>query len=154
MTIPTTAPTTAGAERRLEGGWFQRLAWTALVWGSLGFLAWVPFLYVAVRRGLASDWTAFGSFSLYECVIVTWAVVSDTDDGDALLGVAIMVALVTASVLLLFAVFDQKTQAAGSRSTSHSPSASAPASAPASAYGAGQPYSAGQPNPYQQGYRS
>ncbi|MEH0578197.1 MULTISPECIES: hypothetical protein [Streptomyces] len=138
MTIPTTAPTTAGAERRLEGGWFQRLAWTALVWGSLGFLAWVPFLYVAVRRGLASDWTAFGAFSLYECVIVTWAVVSDNDDGDALLGVAIMVALVTASVLLLFAVFDTKTPAA--------------ASASGPAYGAGQPYGAGQANPYQQGY--
>ncbi|WP_327315576.1 hypothetical protein [Streptomyces sp. NBC_01235] len=138
MTMPTTAATATGADRRLEGGWFQRLAWTVLVWGSLGFLVWVPFLYVAIRRGLSSDWAAFGSFSLYECVILTWAVVSDTDDGDAFLGVTVLVTLVTATVLLLFAVFDKK----------------APASSPVSgpAYGTGQPYGAGQANPYQQGY--
>ncbi|WP_329218021.1 hypothetical protein OG352_17560 [Streptomyces sp. NBC_01485] len=136
MTMPTTPATTAetGAGRRLEGGWFQRLAWTVLVWGSLGFLVWVPFLYVAIRRGLASDWAAFGSFSLYECVILTWAVVSDKDDGDAFLGVAVLVTLLTATVLLLSAAFDKKT----------------PAATPA--YGAGQPYGAGQANPYQQGY--
>lgn len=125
MTMPTTA---TGEGRRLEGGWFQRLAWTALAWGSLGFLVWVPFLYVAIRRGLSSDWTAFGAFSLYECVIVTWAVVSDTDDGDAFLGVAVLTTLLTATVLLLFAVFDKK------------PRTQAPA------------YGTGQANPYQQGY--
>ncbi|MFI5821477.1 hypothetical protein ACIA8I_20630 [Streptomyces rishiriensis] len=125
MTMPTTA---TGADRRLEGGWFQRLAWTALVWGSLGFLAWVPFLYVAIRRGLPSDWTAVGAFSLYECVIVTMTAVSDTDDADAYFGVTFLTALVTATVLLLFAVFDRKSQQ------------------PAPAYGAVQA------NPYQQGY--
>ncbi|WP_069768581.1 MULTISPECIES: hypothetical protein [unclassified Streptomyces] len=125
MTMPTTA---TGGDRRLEGGWFQRLAWTVLVWGSLGFLAWVPFLYVAIRRGLPSDWTAVGAFSLYECVIVTMTAVSDNDDGDAFFGVTFLTALATATVLLLFAVFDNR------------PRQSAPA------------YGATQANPYQQGY--
>ncbi|MER6787127.1 hypothetical protein [Streptomyces sp. NPDC000658] len=124
MTMPTTA---TGEGRRLEGGWFQRLAWTALVWGSLGFLAWVPFLYAAIRRGLPSDWTAVGAFSLYECAIVIMTGVGD-DDGDAYFGVTFLTALVTATVLLLFAVFDKK------------PQRSAPA------------YGAAQANPYQQGY--
>lgn len=41
--------TTTRAQKRLEGGWFQRLAWAALGWFSLGLLVWVPFLYVALR---------------------------------------------------------------------------------------------------------
>ncbi|MCQ9134033.1 hypothetical protein [Streptomyces hilarionis] len=125
MTMPTAA---TGEGRRLEGGWFQRLAWTALVWGSLGFLAWVPFLYAAIRRGLPSDWTAVGAFALYECVIVTMTAVSEGDDGDVYFGMTFLTALITATVLLLFAVFDGKTQR----------------SVPA--------YGAAQANPYQQGY--
>ncbi|GGR88056.1 hypothetical protein GCM10010269_29060 [Streptomyces humidus] len=125
MTMPTTA---TGENRRLEAGWFQRLAWTALVWGSLGFLAWVPFLYAAIRRGLLSDWTAVGAFFLYEGSIVTMTAVSGDDDADAYFGLTFMTALLTATVLLLFAVFDKKPQQ------------------PAPAYGAAQG------NPYQQGY--
>ena len=40
-----------GSEKRLEAGWFQRIGWVALAWFSFGLLAWVPFLYVAIRRG-------------------------------------------------------------------------------------------------------
>ncbi|MFD9433773.1 hypothetical protein [Streptomyces sp. NPDC060002] len=130
MTMPTTT-TGAGAERRLTAGWFQRLAWVVLVWCSLGFLVWVPFLYVATRRGLSSDWVAFGSFALYECVILPWAVITPDGDGDAFFGIAILVTLLTATVLLLSAVFDKKI----------------PAAQPA--YGAAM---APQGQPYQQGY--
>ncbi|WP_062645233.1 hypothetical protein [Streptomyces maremycinicus] len=107
MTMPTTQ-TAAGTDRRLTAGWFQRLAWVVLVWVSLGFLVWVPFLYVATRRGLSSDWVAFGSFALYECVILPWAVMTPDGDGDAFFGIAILVTLLTATVLLLTAVFDKK----------------------------------------------
>ncbi|OQR65850.1 hypothetical protein B6E66_00565 [Streptomyces maremycinicus] len=107
MTMPTTQ-TAAGTDRRLTAGWFQRLAWVVLVWVSLGFLVWVPFLYVATRRGLSSDWAAFGSFALYECVILPWAVMTPDGDGDAFFGIAILVTLLTATVLLLTAVFDKK----------------------------------------------
>ncbi|MGQ4360442.1 hypothetical protein [Streptomyces sp. SAS_272] len=128
MTMPTT--TVTGTVRRLEGGWFERLAWVVLVWLSLGFLAWVPFLYVGIRRGLSSDWAAFCSFALYEVAIVTCTVASDNDDSDAFFGAMFLITLLMATGMLLFAMFDKK----------------APAAAPA--YGAGHP----SPNPYQQGY--
>jgi hypothetical protein len=120
--------TTTGAEKRLEAGWFQRLAWTVLGWGSLGLLVWVPFLYVAIRRGRSSDWGAFAAFLLYECVTVPWLATDDSPDGDGFMGLAILVTLVTATWMLLFALFDKKAQPV-------------PMAAP--------PY--GQP-PYQQGY--
>ncbi|WP_314224907.1 hypothetical protein [Streptomyces zaehneri] len=107
MTMPTTS-TAAGAERRLAGGWFQRLAWGVLVWGSLGLLVWVPFLYVAIRRGHSSDWAAFASFALYECVTLPWAVMTADGDGDPYLGIAVMVSLLTATGMLLFAMFDKR----------------------------------------------
>ncbi|MFJ8110262.1 hypothetical protein [Streptomyces sp. NPDC096132] len=102
--------TGAGAEKRLEAGWFQRLAWAALGWFSLGLLVWVPFLYVALRRGRPSDWGAFLSFALYEVVTLPWAMNSNEGDGDPFLGIAAVVTLLVATVLLLFAVFDKKTR--------------------------------------------
>ncbi|MFH9553752.1 hypothetical protein ACIBAH_13985 [Streptomyces sp. NPDC051445] len=107
MTMPTTT-TAAGAERRLAGGWAQRIGWGFLVWGSLGLLVWVPFLYVAIRRGHSSDWAAFASFALYECVTLPWAVMTADGDGDPYLGIAIMVSLLTATGMLLFAMFDKR----------------------------------------------
>lgn len=101
------------------------------MWGSLGFLVWVPFLYVAVRRGLASDWVAFASFALYECVTLPWAAVMPDGDGDGILGATVVVTLLTATALLLFAVFDKRL----------------PTAQPA--YGA---VMAPQGQPYQQGY--
>ncbi|MFK0108665.1 hypothetical protein [Streptomyces sp. NPDC091217] len=94
-------------EKRLEAGWFQRIVWAALGWGSLGLLVWVPFLYVAIRRGRGSDWGAFASFSLYELVTLPWAIVS-TDDGDPVLGVVVMLTLLIATAMLLFALFDKR----------------------------------------------
>ncbi len=90
----------------------QRVAWTALVWCSLGMLVWVPFLYVAIRRGLPSDWGAFAAFALYECVTLPWAVITSEDDSDAFFGGAVIVTFLVASWLLLFAVFDAKTRPA------------------------------------------
>ncbi|MEU0676192.1 hypothetical protein ABZ330_25500 [Streptomyces sp. NPDC006172] len=123
MSTATTRP-----EKRLEGGWFQRLAWSALVWLSLGLLAWVPFLYVAIRRGRPSDWGALAAFVLYEVVTIPW--LSHTNDrptGDPFLGIALFVTWVTATCMLLFAVFDPKAPAY-------------PAAGPAYPYQPGTPY--------------
>ncbi|MCX4738696.1 MULTISPECIES: hypothetical protein [Streptomyces] len=108
----TTTAMTTGAPRQLPAGWMQRVAWTALVWCSLGMLVWVPFLYVAIRRGLPSDWGAFAAFALYECVTLPWAVITSEDDSDAFFGGAVIVTFLVASWLLLFAVFDAKTRPA------------------------------------------
>ena len=97
-------------ERRLEAGWFQRLAWSALVWCSLGLLAWVPFLYVAIRRRRSSDWGAFAAFVLYEAVTLPWAsITGGNSDGDPLLGAVAIVTWLVATAMLLFAVFDRPT---------------------------------------------
>ncbi|MFI1567294.1 hypothetical protein ACH4ZX_30330 [Streptomyces sp. NPDC020490] len=91
--------------KRLEAGWLQRIAWSVLVWGSLGLLAWVPFLYVAIRRGRGSDWGAFCSFVLYELITIPWLSLSN-DDGDAILGSVIVLTLLIGTIMLLFAEFD------------------------------------------------
>ncbi|MEU8648401.1 hypothetical protein [Streptomyces sp. NPDC048737] len=119
------------ADKRLEAGWLQRIAWVALAWLSFGLLAWVPFLYVAIRRGRSSDWIAFGAYALYECVTVPWMATDDSSDGDGFMGLAIIVALVTAACMLLFAMFDKRVP-----------------TTPSMAYGTPGP----QGHPYQQGY--
>ncbi|MFJ8363000.1 hypothetical protein [Streptomyces sp. NPDC093984] len=96
-------------EKRVEAGWFQRIAWAVLVWGSLGLLVWVPFLYAAIRRGRPSDWGAFGSFVLYECVTLPWGAARGEGTGDPVLGAVVMLSLLTATGLLLFALFDRRT---------------------------------------------
>jgi hypothetical protein len=103
-----TTATPMRPEKRLEGGWFQRLAWAALVWCSLGLLVWVPFLYVAIRRGRPSDWGAFASFALYEVLTLPWALITADGDGDPFLGIAVIVSLLVATWMLLFALFDKK----------------------------------------------
>lgn len=95
-------------EKRLEGGWFQRIAWTVLAWGSLGMLTWIPFLYVAIRRGRVSDWGAFASFALYEAITLGWAGETGSDD-DTVFGLVILICQFIAAIMLLFAVFDRPT---------------------------------------------
>lgn len=99
---------TQRTDKRLEAGWFQRLAWALLPWVSLGLLVWVPFLYVAIRRGRPSDWGAFASFALYECITLPWAAVRGDGAGDPFLGIAVLLTLLLASGLLLFALFDKR----------------------------------------------
>ncbi|MEU9450657.1 hypothetical protein [Streptomyces sp. NPDC048277] len=94
-------------EKRLEAGWFQRIAWAALAWGSLGLLVWVPFLYAAIRRGRGSDWGAFASFALYEAVVLSWQDVTD-GNGDAVLGAVFVLTMLIATGMLLFALFDKR----------------------------------------------
>ncbi|MFI5972995.1 hypothetical protein [Streptomyces sp. NPDC051452] len=94
-------------EKRLEAGWFQRIAWSVLAWGSLGLLVWVPFLYVAIRRRRGSDWGAFAAFALYECVTFPWAIWK-TNQSDPVLGGVFLLCLLVATALLLFAVFDRR----------------------------------------------
>lgn len=96
-------------EKRAEAGWFQRIAWSVLVWGTLGLLVWVPFLYVAIRRGRRSDWGAFASFVLYEVVTLPWAGARSEGAGDPVLGTAVVLTLLTATGMLLFALFDKRT---------------------------------------------
>ncbi len=96
-------------EKRLEAGWLQRIAWLVLAWGSLGLLVWVPFLYVAIRRGRGSDWGAFASFLLYECVTVTWVALMPAEGSDdTLFGLVLIACLLVAALMLLFAVFDRR----------------------------------------------
>jgi hypothetical protein len=96
-------------ESRLEAGWIQRIAWSALVWISFGLLAWVPFLYVAIRRRRPSDWGAFAAFVLYEVVTLPWAAVRGNGSGDPVLGAAALLTWLIATAMLLFAVFDKRT---------------------------------------------
>lgn len=97
-----------GMGKRLEAGWAQRIAWSVLVVASLGLLVWVPFLYVAIRRGRGSDWGAFAAFLLYELVTLPWATVQ-SDAGDPILGAVAVVTLTVAVGLLLLALFDKRT---------------------------------------------
>ncbi|ANH91903.1 MULTISPECIES: hypothetical protein [unclassified Streptomyces] len=133
-------------EKRLEAGWLQRIAWSVLVWGSLGLLVWVPFLYVAIRRRRGSDWGAFAAFVLYEGVTVTWmSVLPDQDDGDAVLGIVIILCLLAATLMLLLAMFDRRAAGAAAAPQAHG--------AGSGAYGA-VPGSAASPGPYGNPYRS
>ncbi len=99
---------TVSMDKRLEAGWIQRIAWSVLAVGSLGLLVWVPFLYVAIRRGRGSDWGAFAAFLLYELVTLPWATTQQSDSGDPILGVVALVSIGMAVGMLLFAVFDKR----------------------------------------------
>lgn len=96
-------------DKRLEAGWFQRVAWSVLAVASLGMLAWVPFLYVGIRRGRPSDWGLFASFVLYEMVTLTWNVTVHSDQGDPVLGATAIAAMAVGVWLLLFPLFDKPT---------------------------------------------
>ncbi|MER5474047.1 hypothetical protein ABZX90_15155 [Streptomyces sp. NPDC002935] len=95
-------------DKRLEAGWFQRLAWSVLAVGSFGLLVWVPFLYVAIRRGRGADWGAFASFVLYELITLPWAS-TQSDSGDPVLGATAVATMAIAVWLLLFPLFDKPT---------------------------------------------
>lgn len=75
---------------------------------TLGLLVWVPFLYVAIRRGRGSDWFAFAAFLLYELVILPWASFQPDGAGDTVLGMVVVFTMMMAVGLLLFAVFDRR----------------------------------------------
>jgi len=96
-----------GSGRSLEAGWGQRIAWSVLVVATLGLLVWVPFLYVAIRRGRGSDWLAFAAFLLYELVTLPWASIRADGPGDPILGAVAVVGVLMAVAMLLFAMFDR-----------------------------------------------
>jgi hypothetical protein len=86
------------------------MAWASLVWLSVGMLVWVPFLYVAIRRGRPSDWGALASFAVYEVMTVTGlSVVPDDGAASTVMGIVIIACLMLATAMLLFAVFDKRT---------------------------------------------
>lgn len=117
-------------ETRLEAGWGQRIAWSVLVWGTLGLLSVVPFLYVAVRRKQPSDWGALSAFVLYELIMIPWSIATSSGPGDPFLGVVTVLVLLTGTAMLLFAVFDRKTP-----QTPPPPYGMAPAAQPGPPYG-------------------
>jgi hypothetical protein len=94
-------------DRRLEAGWGQRIAWSVLVIVSLGFLSWVPFLYVGIRRKRSNDWIRLAAFAAATVVLAVWASLRAGDPGDPILGAYVTIVVVTAVVLLLFTVFDK-----------------------------------------------
>ncbi|MEU0434194.1 hypothetical protein [Streptomyces sp. NPDC006290] len=95
-------------DKRLEASWFQRLAWSVLAVGSCGLLVWVPFLYVAIRRGRGSDWGAFASFALYEAGSLSLANIP-ADKGNTALGLVALSTLAVAVWLLTGPLFDKPT---------------------------------------------
>ncbi|GHA70348.1 hypothetical protein GCM10010372_82000 [Streptomyces tauricus] len=94
-------------ESRLEAGWGQKAAWSALVAASMGLLVWVPFLYVALKRKRRSDWTALAAFAVAGVALAVWAGASSDGPGDPALGAYAIVLIVVAIVMLLFTVFDK-----------------------------------------------
>ncbi|MFF4537390.1 hypothetical protein [Streptomyces aureus] len=99
-------------DKRLEAGWFQRLVWAVVAVGSVGLLVWLPFLYVAIRRGRGSDWGAFVAFALYEVGSVSLANVP-ADKGNAALGLVAIATLGIAVWLLVGPLFDKPTPRTG-----------------------------------------
>ncbi|MEV5382992.1 hypothetical protein [Streptomyces sp. NPDC052721] len=95
-------------DRRLEAGWVEKIAWSVVVVGSLSILAWVPFLYVGIRRGRRADWVTFGIFFVYIVAMAPWAISTSDGPGDPVLGTVAILAMAAAVCMLLFTVFDKR----------------------------------------------
>ncbi|MEV0961223.1 hypothetical protein AB0J25_01135 [Streptomyces sp. NPDC049910] len=99
---------------RLEAGILQRAAWCLLTLGSLGLLSWVPFLYVALRRGRRRDWWTCAAFFVVQAVVVTGVVLIARNPGDRTLetlqpyfGSLMHLTLGPGTLMLAFATFDK-----------------------------------------------
>ncbi|GAA2517421.1 hypothetical protein [Streptomyces gobitricini] len=100
---------------RLEAGILQRVAWCLLTLGSLGLLSWVPFLYVALRRGRRRDWWTCAAFFVVQAVVVTGVVLVARSPGDRtlevlqpLFGSLMHLTLASGTLMLAFATFDRR----------------------------------------------
>ena len=94
-------------ERKLEAGWVQKVAWSVLVVGSVTWLIWVPFFFVAARRGRRSDWVTFTVFAVYIGVLFPLTLTTDGDWSEAVIGLVAMATMAAAVSMLLFTVFDR-----------------------------------------------
>lgn len=92
---------------QVEAGVGQRIAWSLLVVCSLGLLQWVPFLVVAIKRGLRRDWIALGAFAFVSVVTAIWGGVTADGPGDSLLGFVSIGAMGTAVVLIWVWLFNK-----------------------------------------------
>ncbi|WP_338899715.1 tetratricopeptide repeat protein [Streptomyces sp. TG1A-60] len=99
---------------RLEAGILQRATWCLLTLGSLGLLSWVPFLYVALRRGRRRDWWTCAAFFVVQAVVVTAVVLITRSPGDRtlealqpLFGSLMHITLASGPLMLAFATFDR-----------------------------------------------
>lgn len=99
---------------RLEAGILQRATWCLLTLGSLGLLSWVPFLYVALRRGRPRDWWTCAAFFVVQAVVVTGVVLITRTPGDRalealqpLFGSLMHLTLAVGTLMLAFATFDR-----------------------------------------------
>ena len=93
-------------ERKLEAGWVQKVAWSVLVVGSMSWLIWVPFFFVAARRGRRSDWVTFTVFAGYAGVLFPVALTVGGDGSEAAIGLVAIATMAAAVSMLLFTVFD------------------------------------------------
>ncbi|MFB7311652.1 hypothetical protein [Streptomyces sp. NPDC056192] len=93
---------------QVEAGVGQKIAWSLLVVCSLGLLQWVPFLVVAIKRGLRRDWLAFGAFAFVSMVTAIWGgVTANSDDDQPLLGFVLIGVMGTAVVLIWVWLFNR-----------------------------------------------
>ncbi|MFJ3271068.1 hypothetical protein [Streptomyces sp. NPDC086776] len=93
---------------QVEAGVGQKIAWSLLVVCSLGLLQWVPFLVVAIKRGLRRDWIAFGAFAFVAVGTAIWGgVTANSDDDQPVLGFLLIGAMGTAVVLIWVWLFNR-----------------------------------------------
>ncbi|MGW3764236.1 hypothetical protein [Streptomyces sp. NPDC005131] len=92
---------------QVEAGVGQRVLWSLLVLCSLGLLQWVPFLVVAIKRGLRRDWLAFWAFAFVSVVTAIWGGLTADRDGQPLLGFLLIGAMGTAVVLIWVWLFNK-----------------------------------------------
>jgi hypothetical protein len=69
-----TSPFGPDAGQKVAGrsGRFRQLAWASVPLWSFGFLAFAPFLYVAVIRRRIRDWTVFAVYLIFGALFITY----------------------------------------------------------------------------------
>jgi NACHT domain len=79
-----TSPPGPGADRRVadRSGRFRQVAWTSVPLWSFGFLAFAPFLYLALIRRRIRDWAVFAAYLTAFTVVMTFIYIGG-DDGYA-----------------------------------------------------------------------
>ena len=92
-------PRSSRTEGRRRGGRLRQFAWASVPVWSLGFLAFVPFLRLALARRRPQDWRVFAGYLAAVAVEVTFATGSKPNGaGTTLLGFPVIVLMGFAAV--------------------------------------------------------